>query len=198
MAVRDTGAEQKIKDSAKKMFFSEGKLHATTQDIADAAGVNRTLLNYYFRTREILFETVFKEAMQEMGVKLDSVFLSKTPFYEKIEMFIDVFTAEITAYPYREIFLITEIHRQDVKHLNTGPGHSQIFKTFFVEVQSAIDGGILRASTTPLNFTMNLFSIMAYPVIMEPLYRNMFDLNAEQFAENLKTRKAEILDMLFK
>jgi TetR/AcrR family transcriptional regulator len=197
MAVRDTGAEQGIKDAAKRMFFSEGKLHATTQDIADAAGVNRTLLNYYFRTREVLFETVFKEAQQEMSVKLDSILMAELPFREKIELFADVFMAEITAFPYREIFLITEIHRQDKKDAKSHPGHQHIFKSFFAEVQSAIDSGIVSSSTTPLNFTMNLFSLMAYPVIMEPLYRDMFSLESSQYRDNLQTRKAEIIHMLF-
>lgn len=198
MAARDTGAEQGIKDAAKRMFFSEGKLHATTQDIADAAGVNRTLLNYYFRTREVLFDTVFREAMNEMGSKLDSVFVSELPFKQKIEMLIDVFTTEMMAYPYREIFLITEIHRQDIKNLKSGPDHQRIFKPFFKQVQQAVDAGILKASVTPLNFTMNMFAMLAYPVIMGPLYENMFSLDTEQYAQNLKNRKTEILDMLFK
>jgi TetR/AcrR family transcriptional regulator len=43
MAARDAGTEKLIKDTAKK-FFAEGKLHATTQDIADAAGISRTSL----------------------------------------------------------------------------------------------------------------------------------------------------------
>jgi TetR/AcrR family transcriptional regulator len=196
MAARDTGAEQGIKDAAKRMFFSEGKLHATTQDIADAAGVNRTLLNYYFRTREILFDIVFKEAMHEMSVKLDSVLLADMPFREKIEKFIDVFTEEITTFPYREIFLITEIHRQDVKPASSRPDHQHLFKTFFGEVQKAIDAGIVPSSTTPLNFTMNMFSLMAYPVIMQPLYRDMFAMNDDRYALNLNERKAEILKML--
>ncbi len=49
MAARDTGAEQKIKDTAKRLYFAEGRINATILDIADAAGVSRTLVNYYFR-----------------------------------------------------------------------------------------------------------------------------------------------------
>ena len=85
MAQRDTGTEQLIKDTAKRIFFSEGKLHATTQDIADAAGVNRTLLNYYFRSRDILFEQVAAEAMAEMKAVMDSVFSAKIEFKDKLK-----------------------------------------------------------------------------------------------------------------
>ncbi|HYD90018.1 MAG TPA: helix-turn-helix domain-containing protein, partial [Flavobacterium sp.] len=47
--------ERLIKETAKRVFFGEGRFNATTQEIADAAGVNRTLINYYFRSRDKLF-----------------------------------------------------------------------------------------------------------------------------------------------
>src|SRR3954468_21018046 len=102
MAVKDKGTEQLIKDTAKRIFFSEGKLHATTQDIADAAGVNRTLLNYYFRSRDILFEQVATEARADMSALLDVVFVADLDFKEKIQQLINVFMDQAMQYPYRE------------------------------------------------------------------------------------------------
>jgi TetR/AcrR family transcriptional regulator len=61
---KDAATEELIKETAKKIFFKEGKFNATTQEIADAAGVNRTLINYYFRSRNTLFDLVFKEARE--------------------------------------------------------------------------------------------------------------------------------------
>ena len=46
MPVKDCKTEQLIKATAKRIFLTEGKMLATTQDIANAAGVNRTLLHY--------------------------------------------------------------------------------------------------------------------------------------------------------
>ena len=40
---KDEATEELIKNTAKRLFFGEGKFNATTQEIADAAGVNRTL-----------------------------------------------------------------------------------------------------------------------------------------------------------
>ena len=96
MAIRDTGTEQLIKDTAKRIFFSEGKFNATTQDIADAAGVARTVINYYFRSKDALFEQVFKEAMDDMKLRLEEVLLSKLSFKKKIIRFIDVFSTELS------------------------------------------------------------------------------------------------------
>jgi len=48
MPVIDCQTEKLILDTAMRVFFAEGRINATTQDIADTAGVNRTLINYYF------------------------------------------------------------------------------------------------------------------------------------------------------
>jgi TetR/AcrR family transcriptional regulator len=114
MAVRDTGAEQLIKDTAKRIFFAEGKRNATTQDIADAAGVTRTLVNYYFRSKDVLFRQVFDEAMQDMRHKFDAVLEAELPFRKKLEGFIDMFYAEVTAFPYKESFMISEVTKMKI------------------------------------------------------------------------------------
>ena len=110
MASRDTGTEQHIKDTAKKIFFEQGRFNATTQDIAEAAGVARTVINYYFRSKDALFKQVFDEAMAETGAKMDSVLCTEIPFKEKVIAFIDMFTDEISLYPYKESFFISEIN----------------------------------------------------------------------------------------
>ncbi len=60
----DASAEQRILSAAKKIFVAKGMTGARMQDIADAAGINKALLHYYFRSKEKLFETIFKEAVQ--------------------------------------------------------------------------------------------------------------------------------------
>ena len=51
--------EELIKETAKRMFFGEGRFHATTQEIADEAKVNRTMINYYFRSRNNLISIIW-------------------------------------------------------------------------------------------------------------------------------------------
>ena len=54
--VLNTETELKIVASAEKLFYQKGKAGTSMQDIADDAGINRTLLNYYFRSKHQLFE----------------------------------------------------------------------------------------------------------------------------------------------
>ena len=52
--------EHRIMAAAAKVFMQKGRLGASMQDIADEAGINRTLLHYYFRNKEKLFDTIFE------------------------------------------------------------------------------------------------------------------------------------------
>ena len=81
--------EELIKETAKKMFFAEGKFHATTQEIADEAKVNRTLINYYFRSRNNLINIIFDEAKMVSHEKSRAIFDRDKDLKEMIADFID-------------------------------------------------------------------------------------------------------------
>jgi AcrR family transcriptional regulator len=194
MTSRDTGTEQLIKDTAKQLFFAEGKLHATTQEIADPAGVNRTLVNYYFRSRDALFDQVFNEAQQAVVSMIDEVMESDMPFRQKIENLISVFHKEAMRYPYREIFVITEMNRNDV--INAKKARAEKVNTFLEEVQREMDKGNIK-HMNPRHFTINLFSLMAYPLVTAPLNKILFGMNDEEYNALLEERKQLIFEIIF-
>ena len=194
MGTRDTGTEQLIKDTAKRIFFSEGKFNATTQDIADAAGVARTVINYYFRSKDSLFKQVLKEAMDDMKVRLDEVLLSQLTFKKKIVRFIDVFSTELSEYPYKETFMISEINAHGFVMPEKEP--SLALQHFFKEIQQAIDRGEIR-KMLPVNFMLNLLSLIAYPLLTRPLFKQMLEITDIKFEQLMHERKKIIVEMLF-
>jgi TetR/AcrR family transcriptional regulator len=195
MGIKDNSTEKLIIDTAKRVYFVEGKLHSTTQDIADAAGVSRTLLHYYFRSKDQLVEQVFKDAMNETNTRLESVMNSDLPFKKKVEHMIDVFLDQTMRYPYQEVFLITQIN-------SVGPQicfeeKNTKVNTFLKQIETEMDNGNLERMN-PIHFMMNLFSLMMYPLITAPLYKQFFNLSDDQFKEVINERKKMICDMMFK
>lgn len=193
MAQRDTGTEQLIKDTAKRIFFSEGKLQATTQDIADAAGVNRTLLNYYFRSRDMLFEQVATEAMAEMKVVMDSVFLEKIEFKAKLKKLITVFMDQAMQFPYREVYLVNALNKAD----KTVPEEKKIkVQAFLKEVNEEMEKGKIK-KMDPRQFCMNLFALMAYPLITNCLNKSIYNVNEAEYLKLMEDRKQVIFDLIY-
>lgn len=194
MTTKDTGTEQLIKDTAKHLFFAEGKIHATTQEIADAAGVNRTLVNYYFKSRDALFDQVFNEAQEKVIKILDEVMESERPFKEKIANLIDVFLKEAMHFPYREIFIITQMNRNDV--IDAKRARVKKVNAFLEEIQLEMDKGNIK-KTNPRHFCMNLFSLMAYPLVTAPLYKILYDMQDDEYNILMEERKQLIFEFIF-
>lgn len=62
----DQTTEEKIKIAARKLFTRKGFAAVKTRDIAEEAGINLALLNYYFRSKEKLFKLIMEESFYNL------------------------------------------------------------------------------------------------------------------------------------
>src|SRR5688500_7452128 len=69
----DPSTEEKIKEAARKVFTKKGYAATRTRDIAEEADINLALLNYYFRSKEKLFDIVMTENLQQLLMVLKGV-----------------------------------------------------------------------------------------------------------------------------
>lgn len=197
MGARDTGTEQLIKDTAKRIFFAEGKLHATTQEIADAAGICRTSLHYYYRSRDVLVKQVFNEAMQELDERLFTVMNSALPFREKLEKMVELFLSEHITYPYTETFVIAEMLSHSLDILNLAEKGSPNIEAFLKEINKEMKAGNIM-QMNPVQFMINLFALTSHPLIIRPLNKRIFNLSEKQYNQLMNERKKLIVDILMK
>ncbi|MEI6949528.1 TetR/AcrR family transcriptional regulator [Paraflavisolibacter sp. H34] len=199
MPVKDCKTEHHIRETAKRIFFKEGKMRATTQDIADAAGVNRTLLHYYFRSRDALFTAVFQEAFQKLRQGLHAAIESQEPFRQKLESFINAYFDQLVEAPYLETFLVLQLAQDPGKYEELFikmPGGEDRIQRFLAEIQSEMDKGTIPPMD-PVQFYMSLFGLMAYPLLARPIYQNLFHLDDATFDRLYKERKKLILSLVF-
>lgn len=189
MPTKNIRTEELIRATVKRLIFAEGKLHATTQEIADAAIINRAALNYYFRSRDQMISVVFHEAMQDLSRRLDDCLGAEKPFKEKVEGLIEVFLKEMIAFPYQETFLVTEINMLGLELMDNI--QSKPISDFLIEIWEQMDLGIIE-KTNPLQFLMNLFSLLSYPLIMAPLYKRLFQIPDQDFNLLIQNRKSII------
>lgn len=191
----DQDTEKLIKNTAKRIFFGEGRFNATTQEIADAAGVNRTLINYYFRSRDKLFETVFEDAQKQEHELMEKIVFSDLPLREKLSQHLDVFFEQAKKYPYLEIYMVTQVNQgcafKDQETM--GP----MLDKFYLEIALEMDKGNI-AKMRPEQFALNFISLMSFPTSMRPLIQESMGLSSEYYETLLEERKEIILNTLFK
>ncbi|MBN8860283.1 MAG: TetR/AcrR family transcriptional regulator [Sphingobacteriales bacterium] len=200
MAIKDSHTEQQIKEAAKRLFFKEGRFKATTQEIADAAGVNRTLVNYYFRSRDVLFDEVLKDAREAMTNRLKtSVGQEDIPFRVRIESFIDVVMEHSLTYPYMDIYIVSRMN-DDFNHesdIIANIKKNEDLKMFLKMIEGEMNKGNIE-KMEPVQFLLSLMSLLIYPVIIQPLFKKVLQVTDRQYQHLLKERKEIILKTLLK
>lgn len=193
--IKKDDTEKLIRKTAKKIFFGEGKFNATTQEIADAAGVNRTLINYYFRSRDNLFNLVFEEALVKEQEKSNAILQSDMSFREKLEHFIEDSMISARQYPYLEIYIVTQINQgSNYKRKNLD------FEKVMVQLESELEKEKKKGNITPvspIHFMLNLASLISFPICMRPLLKETIKISDQEFDEILKERKDVILKTIF-
>lgn len=186
-----------IINTAKQLFFKEGKFNATTQEIADAAGVNRTLINYYFRSRNTLFELILKEAKEEEIKKQEIIVMSDLPVREKLELFMDHFFEMAKEYPYMEIYIVTQMNQTGMLSFKDNDHIKRMLDKFYVALQVEMASGNIE-KMDPIQFILNFISMLSFPVCMRPLIQESMELSNEEYEKILSDRKQVILKSIFK
>ena len=107
---KEDNTEQLILKAAEEEFLEKGFVLAKTTEIARRAGVTHAMLHYYYRTKENLFEQVFRQKVQLVAKSLDTAFDEQLPFAQQLETLIQVHFEFIQANPRLPFFILNEIY----------------------------------------------------------------------------------------
>lgn len=190
---KDKGAEEKILEAARKVFTSKGMAGARMQDIADEAGINKALLHYYFRDKDKLFETIFLVEAQRFFPKINMIFSSEAPLFDKIENFVREYIDEMIENPYLPWFVMNELHRDPDQFMYKIWGNNHLPKParFLEQMEREIKKGTIKR-IQPLQLLMNLLSMTIFPFVARPMITRNLGLSESQFRELMNQRKKEI------
>ena len=188
----DTNTETRIKAAARVVFHKKGFAGARTRDIAEEAQINLALLNYYFRTKEKLFQLIMVETLGEFNQAMGEVVNDETTTLEKkiqliSEKYIDLTIAE----PEIPLFIMSEIRTHGAEILEKLPAKG-ILQSFFIKqyLQAVKDKRIIEQN--PLHFLMNLTGLITFPFINSPILKKVGKLNDKQFNKLMEERKRKI------
>jgi len=189
----EKSAEERILAAAKKVFIGKGMYGARMQDIADEAGINKALLHYYFRSKEKLFEVIFLEAAQKLFPRINQIFESDMPLFEKIEKFCEEYITIMTENPYLPLFVLNEMNRNAEKFLIGTWGRQNIPRPekFLKQIELEQKKGLIGA-VSPLQLLMNLISMTIFPFVGKSMFQFNLHLDELQYRSIMEQRKKEI------
>lgn len=169
--------------AAEQAFLSQGYDGARMQAIADAAGINKALLHYYFRSKEKLYQQVFDRAYSKFAHAMAQLDRPELSLIEKLERFVLEVWKLAGEHTELLLFLQAEIARQR-------PGEvTQRFKldTLHItrQIQEAVRTGTLRRAE-PLDVLLQLFSLCFYPLQAQGFLTNLLEIEPERYKEQLR------------
>ncbi len=197
MKEKEKGTEEKILNSAKKIFQKKGMDGARMQEIADEAGINKALLHYYYRSKQLLFEAVFIRVFSLLIPQLAKVLNEDTELEEKIRNFTASHIGFILKHPYLPNFIFQELNRNPhfMEKIKSTKGLPDITK-FRQQVQQEVEKGNIRPISAEELF-MNILSLNAFPFVSRPLLQTFLDVDDANYRQLMEERKNKVADFIW-
>ena len=194
--------EQAILEAAEREFLTKGFDGARTTSIARAAGVTHSMLHYYFRTKEKIFERILDEKMRLMGESILTAFgRPGLPLPERLRQGIESHFDLIAANPDLPRFVVNEVFSRPERYEAMRERIRRILDSLLAGLQRDLDEAAARGEADSMDalmllldiISLNVFPFLAFP-LLEPLLGDPAGDRDLFFAR----RKAEHVEMIRK
>ncbi len=193
--------ELAVFEAALRVFAHKGKDGARMQEIADEAGINKAMLHYYFRSKDLLYASVFEHVLDHFFSAMDEVMNRKQAFRETLKSMIDVYLTEHAEHP--EVYRLW-LH----ENLNGAPVATELLKKRMVDssvagplkvmerIQSAVDTGEIRPMN-PIQLMISILGMTVMYFIGMPSFSSLSPALVEDPELSLEERKQHVFDVLY-
>lgn len=187
------GTEERILAAARKVFLRKGYAASRTRDIAEEAGINLALLNYYFRSKEKLFDIVMLEYMKHfMGGLVMVINDPSTDFDKKIELITEQYINNLTAVPEIPLFVLSELRNHPDKLIKDLHPDQIFTRSVLVDQYSELVKKKKVHKIHPVHLLSNIISLCVFPFVTSPLLKSAGNVSQKEFMELMQERKALI------
>lgn len=192
----DTSKEADILNAAKRIFQRKGMDGARMQEIADEAGINKALLHYYYRSKQLLFEAVFKGAFLLLAPQLNKVLNEESSLFDKIKNFTNSYISFVMKHPYLPNFIIQELNRNPefIKKL-VSDKHFPNLEKFKKQVDISVKEGIIKQISAEQLF-INIMALNLFPFLASPLIKGFLQISDSDYNNLLERRKTEVANFI--
>ena len=188
--------EEKIFNAARIVFQKKGFAGARMQEIADEAGINKAMLHYCFKNKQLLFEAVFMNAFSQLAPEINEIFNSDATVFEKIRKFTNSYISFVIVNPYLPSFIIQEMNNNPefvmtfLNHKNR-PNPTPLL----AQIEKEIADGIIKA-IPPKQLLLDIFSMTVFPFAAKILVKGIIQLSENEFNEMMEVRKTSIAETI--
>ncbi len=198
MSTIEQNTELKILEAAKIIFKQKGLDGATVQNIADEASTTKSMVNYYFRSKEKLFGAVFQQEFQTFFGGIASFLDSDMSLYDKIANIVELDTNKLAEFPELPIFIVNELNRNPsivFSVIDTMPVEN-ILLALTKQINAEARKGIVKKVKAE-DILINIQALTVFPFLAKPLMIKVFKLTEKEYQQKLKERKKQVVEIIW-
>lgn len=189
MTDKQQETEEQIFQAACRVFQQKGYAGARMQEIADEADINKSMLHYYFRSKDKLFQRVFQRELGRLFPVIFSVLDSEDPLDEKIRELIDTYYAFLNDNPHLAQFVVLEMNqhpnrfRKYIESREIRPPEK-----FLSQIQKEITKGNLDP-VDPRQLMVSILGLILFPFIARAMVQSVFGQDEADYLKFLGERR---------
>jgi AcrR family transcriptional regulator len=194
MNIKELKTEQIIIKAAEAEFFEKGYGNARTVSIANRACVNHSILHYYFRTKEQLFQKIFEEKVHTLIQMFSGIFEQKLDFKDTMRFFIETQFNFVAQNPQLPRFVFNEIISNEANRNWAVKTLSPQLLPFMKKVEKMLKSEIAKGNVrhiTIRDLIMNIISVNISSFIAMPVIKTVFNINSDRAMKNMLNKRRE-------
>jgi TetR/AcrR family transcriptional regulator len=190
MTEHEKQTEEKIFESATDVFIDKGMDGARMQDIANHAGINKSLLHYYYRTKDQLFNAVFEKIAGQMFKKFAPVLDENLTLEEKIRFFFREHISFLQRNPRLPSFLLNELNRNParIRKLIQSIDVEKLWLTLEKQHKDELKKYNITRETIP-QLMSSIAAISVFPFAARGILEGIFNKMGIDFDDYMEQRK---------
>ncbi|MFO8000526.1 MAG: TetR/AcrR family transcriptional regulator [Marinilabilia sp.] len=188
--------EEQILKAARRLFENKGFNGARMQEIADEAGINKSLLHYYFRSKEGLFDQIFLEAFKDFWPSIEEIAQNEDAgVRDLIRTAVNGYIDILTRMPFLSSFIVGEINRdpERVRGLMEAAGLDTV-RVMKIVKRSIQNGEMIEMD--PRELIVNVVGLSVFPFLSRPLLQRMFWESEQAYEAFLESRRKSVVDFI--
>jgi len=187
-----SSTEEKIKAAARIVFMRKGYAATRTRDIAEESGLNLALINYYFRSKENLFNIVMLELCQLFVSSVKELLNDpNTTLQQKVEKLVNHYIDMLLVNPGLPFFILNEAHNNPELLLSRiGMGNDA--ENLYITTQWKERQKLIGHNINPLHIILNTMSMTVFPFVAAPILRTKSKISTDAYNQLMQERKTLI------
>ncbi|MCB0769035.1 MAG: TetR/AcrR family transcriptional regulator [Flavobacteriales bacterium] len=196
MTVEPT-TEERILAAARNVFTQKGMAGARMQEVADEAGINKALLHYYFRSKQQLFEGVFKGSAERQLGCVWKVLEEATDLFSGIEGFVATYLERMLEEPLLPQFIIAELNR-DPKNLLDFIDRGKVGRAHYLKLFEEARAAGMIIDIDPRELLVNIMALCAHPFVARPMLTHIHGMNDDAFRRMIHKRRKSVPEFIIR